>query len=110
MAKHVGETFVDQQVMLSGEEYENCTFTRCQLVYTAAAPVRLSGNTLTQCQFRFHGPAAHTMHFLRLIYHGLPSEGRRIVEQTFDDIRRPPVAGAARPAEPVNTTPQPSHS
>ena len=95
MAKHVGEDFVDQQVMLSGEEYENCTFTRCQLVYTAGAPVRLSGNTLTHCQFRFHGPAAHTMHFLRAMYHGLPPEGKQIVEKAFEQIRRPPDGGAA---------------
>lgn len=94
MAKHLGKTFTDQKVVLDGEAFERCTFTRCRLVYRGTGPAGLEGSTFDRCGYEFHGPAANTIHFLRALYCTGP-QGRKLVAEVFDSIRQePPSAGA----------------
>ena len=90
MPTHVGERFTEQRVVLDGEEFRQCAFTRCRVIYRATTPASIPGSTFEACGYEFEGPAANTMHFLRTLYHGMGPQGRRLVEEVFDGIRRSP--------------------
>ena len=90
MAKHVGEQFSNLPVALDGEQFTRCTFTRCRIIYRASTPATVAGNTFDTCGYEFEGAAANTIHFLRDLYHGVGPQGRKLVEEVFDGIRRLP--------------------
>jgi hypothetical protein len=95
MAKHVNEQFSNLPVVLDGEEFSRCTFTRCRIIYRATTPASVAGNTFEACGYEFEGAAANTVHFLRELYHGTGARGADVVEKVFAGIRRPPEDGPA---------------
>ncbi len=102
MAQHVLETFVDQRVVLDEDEFLECTFTNCDVVYQGRQRAYLVGCAFHgRCTFRLEGAALRTPEFLKGVYHGLGPAGRRLVEETFDEVRRPsPDAAGPGPAAP----------
>jgi hypothetical protein len=94
MAKHVGEQFKDQRVLLDGESYERCEFKQCVIVYRGGPLSDLVGCSFHDCRFELEDAAQRTLEFLNAIYHGFGDVGMRLVEETFISIRRP---RAARP-------------
>ncbi len=85
MARHQGATFTNETVVLDGNEYLNCTFTNCDIVYRGTATVSLDGVTTDNCRWTFEGPAGMTVKFLTALYQGGFSE---MVDMTIDNIRR----------------------
>lgn len=83
-----GRTYVDQEILLDGQEYIGCTFRRVRFVYSAIQQVSLSGNMIEDCTWAFDGPAADTVNFLSGLYNGTGEGGRVIVDATFDNIRK----------------------
>ena len=87
--KHHHQHFKDREVELDGNEFVDCTFERCQLMYYGGATPRFDGCSFDHAVFMFERAAGNTLHVLRDLYHaGL----KETVEATFDDIRKnPPV-------------------
>jgi hypothetical protein len=89
MAKHAHEEFSDRTVTLDDTIYENCKFERCRIVYSGGERMGLVGCRFSQCTFEFGDAAARTIQFLTALYHDMGPDGAAIVEQTFNNIRRP---------------------
>lgn len=93
MAKHVGEKFADQRILLDGESYDRCTFDKCVVVYRGGQLASLVNCSFNDCRFELEDAAQRTLEFLNAIYHGFGDVGMRLVEETFNSIRRPRPAG-----------------
>jgi hypothetical protein len=87
VASHKAETFENRSVVLDGDEYEDCTFRNCSLIYKGGEPPRLVNNYLENCSWQFQDAAERTVNFLKGLYHGLGQEGRVLIEATFRNIR-----------------------
>jgi hypothetical protein len=85
MAQHQGATFTNERVVLDGNDYDNCTFTNCEVVFSGTASVALNGVTFNDCRWTFDGPAGMTITFMTALYKAGLTD---LVEQTFDNIRR----------------------
>jgi hypothetical protein len=81
--------FEDTGVDLDGHSFVGCTFNRCRVMYSGGNFVDLKVNTFRDCFWEFKGPAAHTLQFLRALYHGCGG-GRELVEQTMRQFGVPP--------------------
>lgn len=87
MADHKTETFENRSIVLDGNDYEDCTFRNCTLIYQGGASPKLLNNYLENCTWQFQDAAERTVNFLKGLYHGLGQEGRVLVEATFRNIR-----------------------
>ena len=85
MAQHEGAAFTNDTVVLDGNEYRNCTFTNCHIVFNANAPVSLHGINFNDCRWTFDGPAGLTVNFLTSLYQAGLTD---MVDQTLENIRR----------------------
>jgi hypothetical protein len=75
--------FVSQRVRIDGNSYRGCSFTGCELVFGAGAPVILVGNSFTKCRFVFDEAAKLTLVFLA----GLYPQATDLIEATLQSIR-----------------------
>ena len=88
---HKDEIFEDRQVLLDGNEYDRCKFNRCELVYSGGTPPAFTNNRIENCKWTFDGAASRTINFIASLYGG---GGQQQIEETFDQIRGKPAAGA----------------
>lgn len=92
-------TFEGQTIPLDGDVFKQCEFRKCTLVYSGG---ELPG--FTSCKFfdvtwKFEGAAERTLGFLSLFYHGMGETGPKMIETTFENIRKPlPKPGTPGPA------------
>ena len=98
MELHADETFVDKRILLDGCRFERCQFTRCELVFKGGETPELAGNRFDDCRFLFADAAERTLGFMAAMYNGMGFEGRRILEITFDSIRRGALPTATKPS------------
>ena len=84
MSRYQSESFEAQTLTIDGNEYHNCTFTRCMLTYTGGELPVMVDNTINSCQWNFDGHAARTIQFMAGLYQG---GMRDVIEQTFENIR-----------------------
>lgn len=88
MAVYRGDRFEDQQVRLNGNEFYNCNFVNCQLVFDANGALTLDGCGFDNPRFLLDGSAADTINFLMNIYHtGGDGTGKQYVEDLFQAMR-----------------------
>lgn len=78
------------QVKLYNNAYTNCLFEGCTMEYSGTRPVSMSGCSFNNVKWVFSGPAQNTLQFMRALYHGMDDGGKKLIEQTFDNIRTPP--------------------
>lgn len=83
MARHIGCTFKGVRVILDGEEFVNCVFKDCELVFRGAAMPKLHGCEFDHCGFTLDGPSAMTLAFMR---HILVSGGKDVFEGWFPEL------------------------
>lgn len=86
--RYENRTFESEDVVLDDNEYYNCTFRRCTIVYRGIGRLVLSGNHFDAPEWRLEGPASNTLMFLTDLYHNFGEVGRGVVEATFENIRR----------------------
>jgi hypothetical protein len=86
MATFQGQTIAHQSVALDGNEYVNCQFESCQMMYMGGELPKLSQCHFTRCSWHLEDAAQRTVRFLRGIYHSGPG-GRELVEDTLKHIR-----------------------
>ena len=92
MAQHQGAAFTNETVVLDGNDYLNCTFTNCEIIFGGKAGVSLHGISFNDCRWTFTGPAGTTINFMTALYQ---AGVRDMLDQTFENIRR----GSHRQAE-----------
>jgi hypothetical protein len=83
MAKFSNTIISGERVVLDGNDYTQCLFQNCEIVFGARGKVTLDHCTFDSCSFTFDGPAQDTLLFLT----GLYGIGPAVVERTFDSIR-----------------------
>ena len=84
MSKHLRAGFEDKTVILDGEEFEDCTFVECKLIYRGGEPPRLSNNKFHGCTWELEDAALRTISFLVVLN---ISEGRAFVDGIINTIR-----------------------
>lgn len=84
--RYESNTFVDMTLDLEGNEFVQCTFKRCTLVYSGGDHIHLDGCKFVNCKWGFKGAAARTVDFLSRFYQH--PAFRPLVEGTLEKIRR----------------------
>lgn len=82
--KKFKEIFEDKSILLDGEHFEACTFTRCKLIFEGGMPPVLVQNNFNECMWVFDGAALRTIAFMSALYRGGAKE---LIEATFENIR-----------------------
>ncbi len=85
--KFEDQAFDSQDVLLDGNEYINCTFNGCKIIFQGVKNIGLANPTFNACQWSFDGPAGNTLAFLAMIYSG-GGDGQKLVETVFAGIRK----------------------
>lgn len=83
--KHMAEIFKGKEIVLDGNEYEDCQFYDCRLVYEGGTlPIIRGRSTFDRSRFAMQGEASRTLNFMIMLY----SMGAKdMVEKVFDAIR-----------------------
>ena len=88
MNKVSNSKFSNTKIVLDGIEYTDCVFDNCVIEYSGKGPVGLVGCSLNNCRWAFSGPAANTLAFLTDMYHNMGDFGQKMVEATFENIKK----------------------
>ena len=80
------QQFVNQEILIDGEEFYGCQFTRCRIVFRATGPVHFDKCVFTECEWVFDGPAENTLFFLAALATSLGDEARAMVVNMLDGI------------------------
>lgn len=85
--RHEGETFVQERIELGENEFRDCRFESCRLVYDGSAGVRIQNCSFEDTRLELVDEAGNTLSFLQNMFHGFGEDGREVVENFFDQIR-----------------------
>jgi hypothetical protein len=85
--RYNNQSFFGDTVMLCGNEYLGCTFSKCKLVFSGEEALNMRDCLIREPEWIFTGPAGNTMKFLAASYHGMGDDGVRFVESIFNNIR-----------------------
>ena len=88
MAEFNEQEFKDADEVLDGNTYNRCTFTNCRLVYRGGTIPFLRGCQFVRCSLSWEDAARRTLDLLKGMYHGFGEAGHKLVEDTFQNIRR----------------------
>lgn len=101
--EYIGTTFKNSREEIDGNSYHDCTFIRCRLVFSATAPVSITGCSFDNCDWVFDGAAELTLIYLSALYHGLGEHGPKLIDGLFESIRAGRPSNDITPAEPALT-------
>ncbi|GBF05590.1 hypothetical protein DAERI_050099 [Deinococcus aerius] len=91
--KFQNQVFENTRVDLDGNEYRNCTFRRCTVVYSGGQVPLISGCDFNGCEFGFSDAAERTLIFMNRMYHG---GFQNIIEETLASVRSGPSGGGVK--------------
>jgi len=86
--RHEDETFVQERIELGENEFRNCRFESCRLVYDGSPGVRIQNCDFEETRLELVEEAGNTLGFLQNIFHGFGEDGQAVVENFFDQIRQ----------------------
>jgi len=81
----LGQGFAGERVVIDGNHFEDCTFDTCTLIYRGGVPPNFLRCDFAAPRFVFEEAAQSTLQLMSAIYNGIDE---RIVEKTFDEIRK----------------------
>jgi len=81
----LGESYSSERVVLDGKHFEDCSFDTCTLVYRGGVPPNFVRCDFAAPRFVFEEAAPSTIQLMSAIYNGIDE---RIIERTFDEIRK----------------------
>jgi hypothetical protein len=84
-----GKTFSAASEVIDGNQYNECRFDNCKLIYRGGELPRISGCHFENCQWQFEEAAERTLVFMRQLYHGMGAGGAQLVEATLAQLRQP---------------------
>ncbi|MDZ7689641.1 MAG: hypothetical protein U5K69_00480 [Balneolaceae bacterium] len=82
------ETFTDKKIDLDYNSFVNCEFKNCKFIYHGTGPVGFDSCVFNDVSWTFSDSAANTLQFMRSLYHGAGKGGRKLIEDTIDQIRK----------------------
>lgn len=85
--KYEKQTFDGVDIVLDGNEYWNCTFNKCRVIFRGLQGHTLANPTFNGCAWHFDGPAGNTLAFLSAVY-GSGADGKRLIETVLAEIRK----------------------
>jgi len=85
--RYDNKSFFGERIIIDGNEYRGCTFSRCELVFRGEQPLIIVECLFHNPRWIAEGPAANTLKFLAEAYHKMGESGIRMVEDTFNNIR-----------------------
>ena len=88
MIKNIKNKYENVTVKLDNNEFIDCQFVNCALKFSGTSPVSLSGCSFANVTWVFSGPAQNTLQFVTEMYHGMGDQGKKIIEQTFENIKK----------------------
>ena len=92
MVKYEKKEFSDVSIVIDGNEYIECRFSRCEIIFAGGSLPRLIKNSFDSCRFAFDGPAARAIQFMAALYQG---GAQNLIEATFENVRGKPATGLA---------------
>lgn len=78
------ETFSEVTIYLDGSSFYDCTFERCDIVFSGVLPSTLNNPRFVDCRWQVVGPAQTAIGFLAALYRAGATD---LIEATFDTIR-----------------------
>ena len=80
-----GSVFANSQVLLDDNDYRDCIFNNCKLVFRGEKPTALNGCKFDKCKFVFSGPAELTINFLKEL--AKPTSGfSEVIKQSLPEL------------------------
>jgi len=79
------QSFSGERVVIDEKHFEDCTFDTCTLIYRGGVPPNFVRCEFAAPRFVFEGAAQSTIQLMSAIYNGIDE---RIIEKTFDEIRK----------------------
>ena len=86
MAVHKDQKLANETIILDGNEFSNCEFDSCRMVYRGGEMPKVQHCHFTRCTWHLEDAAQRSVLFLRSVYHSGPG-GRELVEETLRHIR-----------------------
>jgi hypothetical protein len=86
--KFEGKKFKNETIDIDFNQFSNCQFDGCTLVYHGYGVIGMDGCSFNNVNWTFAGSAANTLQFMRGLYHGAGEGGKHLIESTFTDIRK----------------------
>jgi hypothetical protein len=81
------KTFKNETIDLDFNKFRECSFVDCKITYRGFGTFELSNCQFDRVSWNFADAAAHTLSFLKSMYHGSGEGGKKLVEDTFHNIR-----------------------
>lgn len=63
-----GESYNHQTVVLDGEDFSDCEFAACRLIYSGGEPPQFNNCRFDACDWRFEDAASRTLSYLKLMW------------------------------------------
>ena len=82
-----GKSFFKETINLDFNEFVNCKFLKCNLIYHGFGPVGMVGCSFSDVQWTFASAASNTLTFLKSLYFGGGEGGKALIESTFANIK-----------------------
>jgi hypothetical protein len=84
-----GKTLTNMTEVIDGNQYNECRFQNCTLVYRGGEIPHITGCQFDNCSWQFDGAAERTLVFMRQMYHGMGAGGKQLIESTLEALRQP---------------------
>ena len=81
------QKFSNQEVHMDFNHFINCKFIDCNMIYRGYGVIRMEGCSFTNVRWTFSDAAANTVDFMASLYAGAGEGGRKLIEQTFENIK-----------------------
>ena len=81
------QQFSKQEVHMDFNHFINCKFIDCNMIYRGYGPIGMEGCSFTNVRWTFSDAAANTVNFTASLYAGAGEGGRKLIEQTFANIK-----------------------
>jgi hypothetical protein len=85
--KFKNQTFSNDDVHMDFNHFINCRFVGCNLIYHGFGTMGMEGCSFTNVRWTFSDAAANTVDFMASLYTGAGEGGRKLIEQTFENIK-----------------------
>jgi hypothetical protein len=86
--QHKSETIANTREVIDGNQYSECRFENCQMVYCGGEIPTISSCHFENCKWQFEDAAERTLIFMKSLYHGMGPGGVELIEATLSAIRQ----------------------
>jgi hypothetical protein len=83
-----GETISNATEIIDGNQYHDCRFENCQLVFRGGELPTINRCHFENCKWQFEDAAERTLLFMKSLYHGMGPGGVELIEATLSALRQ----------------------